>query len=101
MDLSILTGFDCDGRPILYMRPGRENTQTSPRQLRHLVFCLWVRYYDDWLEIFKSTERERARDMLPEAQDSVVIIVDYKTTTLRTNPSISVARKVCAKISGG
>jgi len=73
----ILTGFDRDGRPIIYMRPGRENTQTSPRQLRHLVFCL-----------------ERARDMLPENQDSVVIIVDYKTTTLRTNPSISVARKV-------
>ena len=39
---SILTGFDKDGRPILYMRPGLENTQTSPRQLRHLVWCLWV-----------------------------------------------------------
>jgi len=38
----IITGFDCDGRPIIYMRPGRENTQTSPRQLRHLVFCLCV-----------------------------------------------------------
>lgn len=73
----ILTGFDTDGRPIIYMRPGRENTQTSPRQLRHLCFIL-----------------ERARDMLPEHQDSIVIIVDYKTTTLRTNPSISVARKV-------
>lgn len=36
--------------------------------------------------------------MLPHNQDSVVIIVDYKTTTLRTNPSISVARKVlCIK----
>ncbi|KAH9070723.1 CRAL/TRIO domain-containing protein [Lactarius deliciosus] len=38
----ILTGFDVDGRPIIYMRP----------------------------------------------------VVDYKSTTLRTNPSISVARKV-------
>lgn len=37
---SILNGFDRDGRPILYMRPGRENTETSPRQLRHLVWCL-------------------------------------------------------------
>ena len=36
----ILNGFDLDGRPILYMRPGRENTETSPRQLRHLVWCL-------------------------------------------------------------
>lgn len=73
----ILTGFDKDGRPTLYMRPGRENTQTSPRQLRHLVW---------WLE--------RAKDLMPPGQESLVIIVDYKTTTLRTNPPISVARKV-------
>ncbi|KAG8742616.1 hypothetical protein FRC10_001214 [Ceratobasidium sp. 414] len=73
----ILNGFDVDGRPILYMRPGRENTETSPRQIRHLIFCL-----------------ERAIDFMPPNQDSMVIIVDYKSTTLRTNPSISVARKV-------
>lgn len=59
------------------MRPGRENTETSPRQLRHLVW---------WLE--------RAKDMMPPGQDSLVIVVDYKSTTLRTNPSISIARKV-------
>ncbi|KAI0327654.1 CRAL/TRIO domain-containing protein [Cubamyces sp. BRFM 1775] len=73
----ILNGFDNEGRPILYMRPGRENTETSPRQLRHLVWCL-----------------ERAKDFMPPGQESLVIIVDYKSTTLRTNPSISVARKV-------
>ncbi|KIM88872.1 hypothetical protein PILCRDRAFT_85334 [Piloderma croceum F 1598] len=73
----ILNGFDVDGRPILYMRPGHENTERSPRQVRHLVW---------WLE--------RARDFMPPGQESLVIIVDYKTTTLRTNPSISVARKV-------
>ena len=39
---SILTGFDVDGRPIIYMRPGRENTETSPRQLQHLVYILYV-----------------------------------------------------------
>lgn len=32
--------------------------------------------------------------MMPPGQDSLVIIVDYKTTTLRTNPSLSIARKV-------
>ncbi|TFY54908.1 hypothetical protein EVJ58_g8578 [Rhodofomes roseus] len=72
-----LNGFDNQGRPIIYMRPGLENTETSPRQLRHLVW---------WLE--------RAKDMMPLGQDSLVIIVDYKSTTLRTNPSISIARKV-------
>ncbi|CAE6475476.1 unnamed protein product [Rhizoctonia solani] len=73
----ILNGFDIDGRPILYMRPGRENTETSPRQIRHLIFCL-----------------ERAIDFMPPYQESMMIIVDYKSTTLRTNPSISIARKV-------
>ncbi|KAG0706607.1 CRAL TRIO domain-containing protein [Suillus ampliporus] len=73
----LLNGFDMDGRPIIYMRPGRENTETSPRQLRHLVW---------WLE--------RAKDLMPPGQESLVIIVDYKSTTLRTNPSISVASKV-------
>lgn len=37
---SILNGFDLDGRPILYLRPGRENQKTSPRQIRHLIFHL-------------------------------------------------------------
>ena len=37
---------------------------------------------------------ERAKDLMPPGQESLVIIVDYKSTTLRTNPSISVARKV-------
>lgn len=59
------------------MRPGNENTPHSPRQVRHLVW---------WLE--------RARDFMPPGQESLVIIVDYKSTTLRTNPSISVASKV-------
>ncbi|KAI0640216.1 CRAL/TRIO domain-containing protein [Trametes polyzona] len=73
----IINGFDNDGRPIIYMRPGRENTETSPRQLRHLVWCL-----------------ERAKDLMPPGQESVTIIIDYKSTTLRTNPSVSVGRKV-------
>lgn len=42
MPTRIISGFDKDGRPIIYMRPGRENTETGPRQLRHLVWCLCV-----------------------------------------------------------
>ncbi|PVF96100.1 CRAL/TRIO domain-containing protein [Serendipita vermifera] len=73
----ILNGFDINGRPIITMHPGRENTKPSDRQLRHLVYVL-----------------ERAIDLMPTGQDSLVIIVDYRSTTLRTNPSISVAAKV-------
>lgn len=31
---------------------------------------------------------------MPPGQESLAIVVDYKSTTLRTNPSISVALKV-------
>jgi hypothetical protein len=39
------------------------------------------------------TYRERAIEFMPPGQDSLVIIVDYKSATLRTNPSIGTARK--------
>jgi len=45
-------------------------------------------------KIEKRYFRERAKDLMPPGQESLMIIVDYKSTTLRTNPSISVARKV-------
>lgn len=36
----VITGFDKESRPILYLRPGRENTKPSPRQIRYLVWSL-------------------------------------------------------------
>lgn len=36
----ILSGFDKHGRPCLYLRPGRENTEPNPQQIRFLVFDL-------------------------------------------------------------
>ncbi|KAF8323718.1 CRAL/TRIO domain-containing protein, partial [Clavulina sp. PMI_390] len=71
----ILTGFDRDGRPILYLRPGRENTKESPRQIRHLVFLI-----------------ERAIDFMPPHVESMMCLVDYRSATLKTSPSISNAR---------
>ncbi|WRT69865.1 uncharacterized protein IL334_006856 [Kwoniella shivajii] len=73
----VLSGFDFDSRPILYMRPGRENTERSPRQIRHLIYHL-----------------ERALDLMPPGQEQVAIIVDYKSATSQSNPSIAVARQV-------
>ncbi|TFK56431.1 CRAL/TRIO domain-containing protein [Heliocybe sulcata] len=73
----LINGFDKGGRPIIHMRPDRENTEHTPRQLRHLVWCL-----------------ERTKDLMPPGVESCVILIDYSRTTMRTNPSISVARKV-------
>ncbi|KDN44836.1 hypothetical protein RSAG8_05309, partial [Rhizoctonia solani AG-8 WAC10335] len=73
----ILNGFDIDGRPILYMRPGRENTETSPRQIRHLIFCL------------------RLYATLPGLHDDYRRLQIHNITICeQTIPSIGVARKV-------
>lgn len=36
----IISGFDNAGRPVLYLRPGRENTSANPQQVRYLVWSL-------------------------------------------------------------
>lgn len=54
---------------------------------------------DHWTSFDMASERERAKDMMPSGQETLVILVDYKTTTLRSNPSISVASKVNLSLS--
>lgn len=74
----VLSGFDTSGRPVLYLRPGRENTKPSPTQVRFLVFAL-----------------ERALDVADGAgQDTLAIVVDYASATQASNPSLGTARAV-------
>lgn len=59
------------------------------------TFCTFRFSSSDKFPLTKQRRfRERAKDLMPPGQESLMIIVDYKSTTLRTNPSISVARKV-------
>lgn len=53
----VVSGFDKMGRPIMYLRPARENTDPSPTQIRHLVFQL-----------------ERAIDLLPDGVSKVFLV---------------------------
>lgn len=97
---SILNGFDNEGRPIIYMRPGRENTQKSPRQIDHLIFHLsvvrvFLRCGRNLLDVlFFVRNRERAIDFAPPGVETVTIVVDYKSATSQSNPSIGTARQV-------
>lgn len=36
----VVSGFDYEGRPVIYLRPGRENTDANPQQVRYLVWSL-------------------------------------------------------------
>lgn len=57
----VVLGFDNDSRPILYLKPGRQNTPNSHRQVQHLVFML-----------------ERVIDFMPPGQDSLALLIDFK-----------------------
>lgn len=57
----VILGYENDARPILYLKPGRQNTKTSFRQVQHLVFML-----------------ERVIDYMPAGQDSLALLIDFK-----------------------
>ncbi|PWY99028.1 2-phosphoglycolate phosphatase [Testicularia cyperi] len=73
----VVSGFDNQGRPIIYLRPARENTQPNPDQVKYLVYTL-----------------ERAIDLMPPGVENYAIIIDYKSATSQSNPSLSTARQV-------
>ncbi|SJX65036.1 related to PDR16-protein involved in lipid biosynthesis and multidrug resistance / PHO13-4-nitrophenylphosphatase [Sporisorium reilianum f. sp. reilianum] len=73
----IVSGFDNDGRPLIYLRPARENTTPSDAQVRYLVWTL-----------------ERAIDFMPPGVENYAIIIDYHKATSQSNPSLSTARAV-------
>lgn len=80
----VVLGFDNDARPCLYLKPGRENTKSSHRQVQHLVFCL-----------------EKVIDFMPSGQDSLALLIDFQnhpeiSANVETSkiPPIGVGREV-------
>lgn len=59
----VILGFDNDARPCLYLKPGRQNTKTSLRQVQQLVYML-----------------ERVIDFMPSGQDSLALLIDFKAS---------------------
>ena len=70
-----------DSRPCLYLKPGRQNTKTSERQVQHLVYML-----------------ERVIDYMPAGQDSLALLIDFKAhpvgTQLGKIPPVGIGRQV-------
>lgn len=66
----IILGWDNEGRPCNYLNPGRQNTEPSARQVEHLVFML-----------------ERMLALLPPGQESLVLLINFKSSSSRSNTS--------------
>ncbi|CAG8528065.1 1585_t:CDS:2 [Paraglomus occultum] len=71
-----INGFDKHGRPIIYLRPGRENTKAGPGQVRHVVFY------------FESAIR-----LMPEGTENIVVLIDFHGASARTSPGIGIAKE--------
>lgn len=72
----VLIGFDNEGRPCLYLNPGRQNTEHSDRQIEHLVFML-----------------ERVIDLMGPDQESLALLVNFKETRAGQNATIGQGRQ--------
>eukprot|EP00762_Andalucia_godoyi_P008463 ANDGO_05786.mRNA.1 CRAL-TRIO domain-containing protein C23B6.04c len=75
-------GYDRAGRPIIYMRPGRENTKNYDRQVMHLVYHL----------------ESAVRSMGPGVE-SFVFIIDYSGFSLSKSPPMAVSKRVLSILS--
>lgn len=77
----VILGFDNDARPCLYLKPGRQNTKPSARQVQHLVYML-----------------EKVIDFMPSGQDSLALLIDFKASPVGTQggkiPPIGIGRQV-------
>ncbi|GMM49560.1 phosphatidylinositol transporter [Starmerella bacillaris] len=71
----VILGYDIDCRPCLYLKPGKQNTKSSHRQVQHLVFML-----------------ERVIDLMVPGQDSLCLLIDFKNGSKL--PSLGVGREV-------
>ncbi|KAI9149546.1 putative inositol polyphosphate 5-phosphatase C9G1.10c [Paramyrothecium foliicola] len=70
----MIVGFDRVGRPCQYLNPGRQNTDTSPRQIHHLFYMI-----------------ERNVDMMPANVETLSLLINFKPSKHRQNTSVPIA----------
>lgn len=63
----VILGFDNDARPCLYLKPGRQNTKSNPRQIQLNVYLM-----------------ERVIDFMPSGQDTLLLLIDFKPSPAGT-----------------
>ncbi|WPG99245.1 Hypothetical protein R9X50_00205600 [Acrodontium crateriforme] len=73
----LVLGYDRETRPILYLNPGNQNTKMSDRQIHHLCFML-----------------DRTIDMMPPGQESACLLINFKSSSNSTLPSVAQSRAV-------
>lgn len=69
----VVMGWDTEGRPCQYLRPSKQNTPRSDRQIEHLVYML-----------------ERTIDLMPPGQETLVLLINFAET--KTGQGVSLTQ---------
>ncbi|KAJ3271696.1 hypothetical protein HDU76_011005, partial [Blyttiomyces sp. JEL0837] len=77
------TGFDKQGRPILFLVPAVQNTKTYERQLRFVVYCL-----------------EKGISLMPNGVDQFTLVIDYENMSMFNATPASVSKKFLEIVGG-
>lgn len=59
----VILGWDVHARPACYLRPSKQNTEKSDRQIEHLVYML-----------------ERTIDLMPPGQETLALLINFAET---------------------
>lgn len=113
-------GYDSNGRALLYMRPGRENTTHESNQMRHLVWnlekaiaCTAKRSVQLMMtrqqqqqgqqqqqqeennnnnSIFTTDDKQPPSPPSPQPLEKVTLLIDYEGFSFRNMPPLSTSR---------
>lgn len=72
----LIMGWDIHSRPCQYMRPSKQNTERSPRQIEHLVYML-----------------ERSIDLMPPGQETLALLINFAETRAGQGATVGQGRQ--------
>ncbi|EHY53126.1 CRAL-TRIO domain-containing protein C23B6.04c [Exophiala dermatitidis] len=68
----VILGWDINARPCHYLRPSKQNTERSDRQIQHLVYML-----------------ERSIDLMPVGQETLALLINFAETKASQGVTLS------------
>jgi len=77
-------GYDRQGRALMYMRPGRENTHDAYNNMRHLVWNLE--------KAIACTRRKSTELGALQPLEKINLVIDYQGFRLQDSPPMSTSR---------
>lgn len=72
----VIMGYDINSRPCHYLRPSKQNTKRSDRQIQHLVFML-----------------ERVIDLMVPGQETLSLLINFKESGSSENAGVGQGRQ--------